>query len=634
MSFTRLNITAFLTILSFFVLTLGYKFITIAVTQMIIFIVAFCVLLFSISIAYTIVFIGSQSRSDEKNLVNRYKHEIIIAAILIVVTFPFLTESFFCFDDWWNIGNETLLNKQAIISLARPIQILILGIFDNVSINNAYLTKWAYLPILILYAIVLFHWLYSKSQDKVLSLILSSLLSIFAPALDLLGYTATSAVLYSILFSAMSVICYEQAYTSYIQKEKWASLINLFLVFILLLTALLTYQIGAQIIFVFLSIAVYFNAKKESIIKRSFIYLLLFALTNGIYLLFVRLLNKVYLVEITGDRAQMINSIPQVIEKISFYKIILGQSIMQIIAAFTGNLFILERYHGQLISFSSRTIGNVLFCFVVSMILTAFISYWFRTRNFWGLLMLLIFIPMSYFVFLILVENGYFTYYAFAHISLLMFYYFVGVIKFSQYAWEKIKTMSLGGRKLVVGDLERGYIITPFLVICALASNYYIRDFYINYNSSLYDFVKYSLQTKIENSNLKRIHVNGLISPLNADVYSRFIIETALKDLGKNPMDYQLTFSRNSNYLGRIEEADYLRILESLSEENKQELEKMYIFDPTYRQYSLKEIPTERDQMKLQRIFIQAGVIPQSTSPDTLIIDLSWTDKAYYNHIK
>ena len=97
-------------------------------------------------------------------------------------------------------------------------------------------------------------------------------------------------------------------------------------------------------------------------------------------------------------------------------------------------------------------------------------------------------------------------------------------------------------------NIKPSAIIAPLLAVCALVSNYYIRDFYINFNSTVYSFVKYSLQTAIESDNIKRIHVNGTISPINADVYSRFVVETALKDLGENVNDYVITFSGNKYF--------------------------------------------------------------------------------------
>ena len=620
--------TLFFLALSFI---LGAKLMLFAVSQKVIFIVVLCILLFSFAVTYALAYLYMESGAsqDEKDgVLGRYKYEIAMAVVIMITTLPLLTESYFYYDDYWGVGSKALLTKQSVIAFGRPIQLLIYAVFDNVDIKNAYMFKWVFLPAIILYAIVLYRWFYSKTEDGAFSFILACILSVFAPAMDLLGYTATSAFCYSILFSALSVICYERAYLSDWRKEKFTVLVNLTFAFQLLFLASLTYQIGLQIVFVFLAIDVYFNIQKKSHLLKNLAFLLLFAMSNGLYLLFIKLLNKLYLIEITTNRSQTINSLLQVGGKIGFYKTVVAQSVMQVVAAFTGNGFILERYRGYIISFANQLEGNLLFFFVSTMIFVAFLSYWFRTKNILGLLSLFAFIPMSYFVFLVLSENGYLVYYAFAHISLFMFYFIMGFIATVQFVWKKVASYN---KKLTASRIiNPSAIIVPLLAVCVLISNYYVRDFYINFNSTVYNFVKYSLQTAIESDNIKRIHVNGTISPINADVYSRFVVETALKDLGENVSDYVITFSGNRYFLTMIPEDDYIRMLERISKDDKQELDKIYTLGPTYRQYYIKAWPSEDDQKKLQRIFMLAGSIPQISSPNTLIIDITWTDKAYY----
>jgi len=625
----------FISIFLALVFMLGIKLIPFATSQNVIFIVVLCILLFSAAATYALayLYIGAEAfQSEKRGIVERYKYELAIAVVLLITALPLLTESFFYYDDWWGIGNKALLTRQNIITFARPIQILIYAVFDNISIRNAYVFKWIFLPAIVLYAIVLYRWLYLKTEDNTFSFILACILSVFAPAMDLLGYSATSAFCYSILFAALAVIFYERAYQSDWQKEKLTFLVNLIFAFLFLFVALLTYQIGAQIVFVFLAIDVYFNVQKKSHLLKNLAFLSLFIISNGFYLLFIKYLNWAYLVEITGNRSEIIRSLPQAVEKISFYKSVVWQSMMQVVAALTGGSFILERYRGYLITFSNYYAGNLLLLFVGAMIFIAFTSYWLRTRNSIGLLSLLAFMPMSYFVFLVLAESSYLTYYAFAHISLIMFYFIVGLIASIQFVWRKI--IHRNEEIISIRVIKPAYIIAPLLVACALISNYYVRDFYINYNRTVYDFVKYSLQTTLGSGDIKRIHIIGSISPINADVYSRFVAETAIKDLGRNVTDYTITFSKNRFFLVQIESADYIKIRKRITEADRQELDKLYTFTPTYRQYSIKSWPSEADQRELQRIFILAGMIPPSASPHTLTIDLSWTAKEYYNHQK
>jgi len=220
---------------------------------------------------------------------------------------------------------------------------------------------------------------------------------------------------------------------------------------------------------------------------------------------------------------------------------------------------------------------------------------------------------------------------ALVHISLLMFNFLMGLIESIQFVWGKIKFI-LKNEKVIRNNIKPASILAPLLVLCALMSNFYIRDFYIGYNSMGYHFIKYSLQTALKTSDIKRIHIVGTISPLNADIYSSFITETALNDLGEKASDYEITVSANKYYPERLEELVYLEIRQRISEEDRQKLDKLYAFEPTYRYYCVNPSISVEDQAELQRIFMLADVIPQASSPDTLIIDITWTTDAYYVH--
>ena len=620
-------------------IVLSAKLMPFAISKNFIPIAIFCIFLFSAAATYALKYLATGSdpgNSEKASVVKKYKYEIALTIIIVITMLPLLTESFFYYDDWWGLGNLAAdiasLNVQSMVTFARPFHNFTFLIFNNISIHNAFILKWVALPAVILYAVVLYRWLSSKTQNNGLSFLLACILSVFAPVMDCLGYGSITPYFYSVMFSAFSVICFEHAYECYLQKEKSKLLINFAFAFIMLFVALLTYQVGVQIVFILLAVAVYFNFQKKSLFKFNFAYLIFFGVTNVSYLLIFKILRWIY--HAGTWRSQTIGSQSELVGKIYFFKAVLIQCIMQIEAAFTGGSFFNERYRGYFISFSNQNVGNLLFMFVIVMIVLALISYWLRTRSVLGLLSLLAFIPMSFFVFLILSESGYLTYYAFGLISLLMFYFLTGLISFAQLVWEIIRKLSLNFKTIVEKEFKPAYLLLPMLVLSALVSNYYVRDFYVNYNSAVYNFVKYSIQTAIETGDIKRIHVYGLISPINADVYSGFVVDTALKDLGKNVPDYEITYSRNKYFFMRMQEADYVRIYDLVPEHDKQILDRIYAFGETYSEYYIKAWPSEEDQLELQRIFMSAGVIPQASSSDTLVIDITWTDQAYYNHIK
>ena len=630
--FLRSRKTLLVIVFSLFVVLLGAKLIPISVQKNLLFIVLICIMLFSSTVTYALGYLYSNSPEEEGSFVHRYKYEIALVSVIVITTLPLLTQPYYYYDDWWGIGiGRTSIDVQSLFLFGRPIQSLFFNALNNISIRNAYIFKWAFLPFILLYACLLYRWLRLKTQDQILSFFLACLLSVFPPVMDILGYTSTSPVSFSILGSVLSVICFDRAYSMWGERKRFYLLLNVVFAFIFLFGALLTYQIGPQIVFLFLSIEVYFNSLKENLLKKNLIFLFLFGLANGFYLGIIKILNKIYLVDITTNRAQIINSLSQLYEKAHLYKLVLEQSVMQLITSFTGDSIILQRYRGYITSLSNQQIGTFLFIFVILMILVALVSYWFRTKNIVGLLSLIVFIPMSYFVFLVLSNNEYLTYYAFAHISVLMFYFLMGLMATIQFAWGKIKLL-LENEKGIRNNVKPAAILAPMLVLCALMSNYYIRDFYIGYNSMVYHFIKYSLQTALKTSDIKRIHIVGTISPLNADIYSNFITETALIDLGEKVTDYEISVSANKYFPERLEESNYLEIQKRISEEDQRELDKMYTLEPTYRQYYVNTSLSEEDKAELQRIFMNADVIPKATSPNTLIIDITWTTDAYYVH--
>jgi hypothetical protein len=102
--------------------------------------------------------------------------------------------------------------------------------------------------------------------------------------------------------------------------------------------------------------------------------------------------------------------------------------------------------------------------------------------------------------------------------------------------------------------------------------------------------------------------------------------------MGLDIEKYAITVSANKNYPERLEETDYLETRKRLSQYDQQMLDRSYSFEPTYRQYYVSTMLSEEDKAELQRIFILADVLPQVSSPETLIIDITWTADTFYLH--
>jgi hypothetical protein len=612
---------------------LGVKLYPFAKLHQAIFIVSLCILLFAFAVTYGLKFVLSNGESHNgswRSLIKQHKYEFGLILIVILTTLPVLIKSYFYYDDWVLIGNANFPCKINLYIHGRPIHTLLFAILDKADITNAYVFKWFFLGAILLYALVLYRWLYQRSHNEKFAFFMSGLLSVFAPIMDVIGYTATGIIVYAFLFSALSVVAFDVAYQAIQRRAIKPAIIHTGISFLLLFTACLTYQLGTHIVFLLLAMELFLAQNPKQMVKKHFIFLLVFSFSLGFYLLFLNTSIRINALEIIANRSQVINSLELVVEKFQFYQYVLKQSIMQVGAALSGNAFLLERYHGYTITYSSELAARLINPAIIGLILCAFAGYYLKTKSILGLIVSALYLPMSYFSFLVLAESGYLTHYAFAHISILMFFFMMGLIaifKVSGRVYRKIRrreTALPSGKALYL-------VLVAILLFSAWISNRYARDFYVNYNTQLYDYIKDRIQSALASNELDRIHTIGLITPINADIYSLLVVQTALKDLGENIDEYNLTYSSNARYMGRIEEFYYQELVKGLSPEDLSFLESFYDYVPTYSQYNINRIPSREEEALLADIFCRSGAIPPISSSTTLLIDLTWTYTAYYN---
>ena len=597
------------------------------------YITGLCIILFAFSITFALKIIldnGEAQNGSRLSFIQRYKYELGLILIVFLTTLPLLIKSYLYYDDWVLVGNATFPCKPYLYVHGRPIHTLLFAVLDKTNITNAYVFKWFFLGAILLYSLVLYRWLYHLTHDKKLAFLLSGLLSVFAPIMDVIGYTAIGIISYAFLFSALSVVSFDRAYWAIQQRAIKSTIIHAGFSFLLLFTACLTYQPGTHIVFLLLVMELFLAQIPKCIIKKHFIFLLLFAFSLGFYLLFINTSIKINNFEFMTNRSQIINSLDLVVGKLQFYLYVFKQSMMQVGAALSGNAFLLERFHGYILTYSSQLVANLIYYPIVMIIVLALVGYLLKTKSLLGLITLALYLPMSYFSFLVLAESGYLTHYAFAHISILMFLFIMGLITIFKVLVRLYQKIRPRENALPPGTYVY-LMLVPILLLSAWISNSYARDFYINYNSQLYDYVKDSIQSALESNELERIHTIGLITPINADVYSLLVVQTALKDLGENIDAYDLTYSSNARYMARIEEDYYQELEKELSPQDLSVLESFYEYAPPYSQYNINRLPSGEEEAVLADIFSRSGAIPAESSATLLIIDLTWTYTAYYN---
>lgn len=604
-----------------------------AKTHDVIFLVSLCIILFAASTTYALRYVFSYSKplaGVNASFIQTNRYEFGLILVIFFTTLPLLIKPYFYYDDWTLVGNPYFPCKENMIILGRPIQVLFFATLDKVDISNAFIFKWVYLFAIILYSLVLYRWIFTLTRNEKLAFFVSGILTVFVPMMDLLGYTSVGMITYSILFSALSVIAFDRAYEASRRREVKTTVIHTGISILLLFTACLTYQLGPQIIFLLLVIELLLSKEPRLILKKDLMYLLVFAFSFGFYLLFIGVMTKINHFQIISDRSQIVNSVEQLIGKFHFYQQVFKQSIMQVGTALSGNAFLSERYHGYYISYNNVPVGTLFYYFTIIVIILGLFDYLQKTKCILGLMGLVVYLPMSYFSFLLLAESEYLTVYAFSHISILMLFFIMGLMTIIKYTLIWIQRISSRTKPLIFGN-KIYMLLLPILILCAGVANNYVRNFYINFNTQVYAYVKGYLQSALESSDVERIHIAGLISPINADVYSVLVVQTALTQLGENYNDYEITYSKNNHYLARIEEDYYLSLLGSLSLDDIEVLETFYTFEPTYSQYTLVQDPSPEEELLLDDIFLRSGAIPNRSTQSTLLIDLAWTMESYYN---
>jgi hypothetical protein len=242
-----------------------------------------------------------------------------------------------------------------------------------------------------------------------------------------------------------------------------------------------------------------------------------------------------------------------------------------------------------------------------------------RKKNILDIVMLICFVPMSYYSLLVLKENGYLTYYAIPIISIILIYFIFIVseilsMKFLNFSSEKISKYFYG-------------IVSILVIVLALQNNIYIRQFWVGTNKEGYNFLKNTLSVQLKDK--KKIHIYGVLTPGQGNIYSVFATKLALKELGYDTKNFQITASDNDHLISIIQSEVLDSIKTKISKEEFGCLFAHYKFDKTYSRYIYSEENINAsDSDSLKWIYIKSGLLPESYS-DVALVDLTWI-KAYW----
>ena len=540
-----------------------------------------------------------------KSHVNITRKEILIAVLIFIVSLPLITNNFYYYDDWYIYGSESFTSSAGLLGQGRPLLTILYNIFTKNTLSLSYLIRLFYLPGLILLAITLFRFLVENTENENLSFVIVGFLFLSSSCVDFLGYASTSPAIFAYLFCAIGFVSLENSIHTRARKIEYLPGI------ILIISSTLIYQLSGQIIMFLLFLELFSHRREFVDILRG---LLIFVVVNSFYFLFSKLLPVVYPGASISSRSALVSNINEITLKLRFFQGVLKQLYFQIINNLSGGAIFSENYRGYYLTpipNYSSIVRILLWVTIALTVSSLYFLYAKRGAKYLGFVPITIF--GSYFAFLILKENGYLHYYAFPLYCILVFSFIYGLY-------------------FIIVKYPRMFLIFNIMLIILLFSSFqYAQRFYVQYNQAYYTFIKNSILTSFDKEKTQRIHIYGLISPINADIYSEFVTTHVLEELGIEANEIAITYSSTKNYLSRIEENEFNAICDKISVEDKAFLIKQYSYYGGYNQYTLISVPddpVERDRLK--GIFVATEVLPDKSDESTIIIDISWTSSTYF----
>ncbi len=550
-------------------------------------------------------------------LIERNRHYLIIVVSIIFTYSPFLTEGYYWYDDFWfYIGNHAFYGITASLPAMRPYHGLLGELFWFVSPSNAYYIKWFSIACALGYAFMIYSWLFQKSGQRFLSLAITLAVSLFSPLSDHIGYSSTIAILPAMLSSGFSVILFDSL-SERARSKEWGDVVVLVAASgCALLFSFMLYQVATPIVFLFLLIYVYFNQQPSSSMRFCLSYMSFFGLCAVLYLILNKLIIAHYGASV-WSRGNIIG-MQDIVPKVQwFLQTVMPAVFDRLGLSFLGRGATSDKCYWYFVQYSSTLLRNSVSILFTASIIAVCCSFILRRRKFVDLLLVIGFIPMSYFCFLILKENSYLTYYAIPILSVIMFFFIIAIKE----TIELLRTFRGIGKVPVNPDPILQIFLTLLICLLAFQNNIYIRQFWVETNKEGYGYLKNTLSLQAEKK--KKIHVFGVLTPGQGNIYSVFATKWALRELEYNPEDYVITASDNDRMISIIQ-ADLLEgVKKNITPDELNLLLSNYRYDATYSVYRIIGGQDLSSSKRLTEILIKTGLLPGDYS-QTAVVDLQW----------
>lgn len=583
-----------------------------------IYIKMFYVLIFVITITMSIYFVFESKQSDSlykktnESKLNYRFGMVIFVFVSIFVFFPILSQNYFFYDDYWSFApiTTTAFNP----SSGRPIATLLSYVFSFINIKNIIYLRWFTVFGQIVFGLLLYKWVALKSQNNFKALVIAVSISFLSPFIDGICYGSTFPYSIAIAMAGLSVMAADYAIMikpNSKLKAAWMLILSITCLFV----SFTLYQIATPIVFLFLAIHLLFNTKSQSRLVLILIYAGIFIAATLTYTFVISMYASISGQSISG-RSATIHSVEELKGKITYFYSILTQTSNQILVSLSGkNLF---SYIGRInvnlfvkdsLNQNKYTITILLFACIT------LIKHLIKNRNVITFLMLIAFVPASFYSFLVILESSYVSYYVFPLAAILMLYISSGLFDVL-YA---VKNLI---RHIAKRDLNTSYCAVFLALLVIFQGSLYVSQFWVYYNKSGYDFIKHTIENNIDACD--RIHIYGVLYPGQGNIYSVFTVNTILSELNIDPSTILVTTSDNAYYVSIIQQEDYFNFYKNLTDEEKAFMDSLYLHDEVYGRFLITRTNFSADELKfLQNIFIKSNVIPVEDN-NTTVVGLSW----------
>lgn len=535
-----------------------------------------------------------------------YKYKVLLICIILISFSPLITESFFFHDDYINFLGYNIEFFPFTFSQGRQITGLFTDIMSFTTVKNSYYLRYISVIGVITYGLLIQQFLFNMIQDKKKSTIIAITLSLIIPVVNVISYGSMFIYVWSFVFSLLSVITCIKSYEYYKENKKKSFLLSFALTIILLIISNLIYQVTTTVAFLGIALYIYYcNEKKYNSCKVSVFYIFTFGLSTGIYYISVNVLSKLYNIPMMG-RGNIISTIDELIYKIEwFIKTVINENLKQAIFSFLGPNAFNDKWAHYTISFNNNMIGIISIIVFSMLLILSILIFSRKNKNKFKVLILISTFPLSYFVFLILKESSYTSYYSVALCSIMMFLVVDAVYIIINRYFHRFK----------------GIFVIIILMLFILNANHYARNFWVDYNKFGFEYLK--TQIKVNYDGEERIHIYGTLYPGQADIYTINATKMALKELNISE-NIEITTSTNKYFIEVLTKELYESMINLMTDDEINYINRIYNYNDSFGIYTLQAHTLKLEEIeKLKHIFTKCKIIPEEQSENIYSIDLT-----------